>query len=81
VGFLTEFVVTNTYVMNGSILRKQAVSIPMGANCAPAVANLYLYSYESEYIDRLTRSNEVEKAQAFHLSFRLIDDVLSFDNP
>jgi hypothetical protein len=81
VGFLTEFVVTNTYVMNGSILRKQAIGIPMGTNCAPAVANLYLYSYESEYIDRLTRSNEVEKAQAFHLSFRLIDDVLSFDNP
>jgi hypothetical protein len=80
-GFLTEFGVTNTYVMNGSILSKQAIGIPMGTNCAPAVANLYLYSYESEYIDRLTRSNEVEKAQAFHLSFRLIDDVLSFDNP
>ena len=61
--------VTNTYVMSGSILRKQAVGIPIGTNCAPAVANLYLYSYESKYIDWLTRSNVVEKAQAFHLSF------------
>ena len=68
-GSLTEFVVTNTYVMSGSILRKQAVGIPIGTNCAPADANLYLYSYESEYNDWLTRSNEVEKAQAFHLSF------------
>ena len=63
-----EFVVINTYVMSGSILRT-AVGIPIGTNCAPADANLYLYSYESEYNDWLTRSNEVEKAQAFHLSF------------
>ena len=46
---------------------------------APELANLYLYSYESEFIDRLCVTDHTA-ARAFHLSFRLIDDLLSMDN-
>ena len=52
----------------------------MGTNCAPALANLYLYSYESRFIDRLIEENKHETAEKFHMTFRLIDDVLSIDN-
>jgi hypothetical protein len=55
------------------------IGIPMGTNCAPALANLYLYSYESAFIDRLA-ADSVRTAREFHLTFRLIDDVLSVDN-
>ena len=32
----------------GSKLYRQIVSIPMGTNCAPLVADLFLFSYERD---------------------------------
>ena len=29
------------------------VSIPMGTNCAPLLADLFLYSYDNECLDKL----------------------------
>ena len=29
------------------------VGIPIGANCAPLLADLFLYSYEDEFLDKL----------------------------
>jgi hypothetical protein len=49
----------------------------MGTNCAPLLANLYLYAYESAYIDTLDEAT----ARHFQFTFRLIDDVLSVNNP
>ena len=31
------------------------VGIPMGANCAPLLADLFLYSYENEFLDKLIK--------------------------
>jgi hypothetical protein len=76
---LVRFLVANTYLSNGSSLRRQAVGIPMGTNCAPALANLFLYRYEAAYIDQLAERSLVH-ARRFHATFRLIDDVLSVDN-
>lgn len=74
---LVSFLVKNTFIVNGDVCKRQACGIPMGTNCAPALANLYMYSYECEYIDQLPQ----EEAAAFHSTFRLIDDVLSVSNP
>lgn len=51
----------------------------MGTNCAPCLADIYLYKYESRYIDALTRKSLVQ-AKRFHATFRYIDDLLSVDN-
>jgi len=75
-----RLLVDNIYSVNGGKLLRQVVGIPMGTNCAPLLANLYLYWYESTFIDQLSRNDAVE-AQAFHMTFRYIDDVLSADNP
>ena len=55
----------------------------MGTNCGPLLANLYLYAYESSFIDRLQSLSELgkETARSFHMTFRLIDDVFSVGNP
>ena len=76
-----SFLIGNVYVLNGETRRQQSLGIPMGTNCAPALANLYLYAYESAFIDRLRADKGDDTAAAFHLTFRLIDDVLSVDNP
>jgi hypothetical protein len=74
---LTRWLIINTYILNGDVIRRQIVGIPMGTNCAPLLANLYLYAYESAYIDTLDEAT----ARHFQFTFRLIDDVLSVNNP
>jgi hypothetical protein len=76
---IVSFLVSNTFLVNGAMLRRQKLGIPMGTNCAPILANLYLYVYESNFIDKLSKIS-VAKARRFHLTFRFIDDVLSLDN-
>ena len=71
-----EFLINNIYIENGDKIRRQKLGIPMGTNCSPSLANLFLYFYESSYIDKL--DNAI--ARAFHNSFRYMDDTLSVDN-
>ena len=49
----------------------------MGTNCGQLLADLFLYSYESGFSDRLVRSGHRRLARSFHLSYRYIDDLFS----
>ena len=48
--------------------------------CPPFLADLFLHSYEAEFIERLLKNNNKKLAVSFNLSFRYIDDVLSLNN-
>jgi hypothetical protein len=61
-------------------LNVQGVGIPMGTNCAPLLADLFLYSYESEFLRKLVKDKKIHEARAFNFTFRYIDDVLSINN-
>ena len=52
----------------------------MGTNCAPLRADLFLYSYEADFIQGLLKKNEKKLARSFNFTFRYIDDVLSLNN-
>jgi hypothetical protein len=52
----------------------------MGTNCAPLLADLFLYSYEAEFIHKLLHEKNKPLAVAFNSIFRFIDDVLSINN-
>jgi hypothetical protein len=82
---LIRYLVSNTYLANGSagseLLYRQVIGLPMGTNCAPSLANLYLHYYERLYITNVKRSQGLNAAQNFHMTFRLIDDVMAIDNP
>jgi hypothetical protein len=71
--------VDNVFIANGGVVHRQKVGIPMGTNDGPPMANGYLYWYEDTYIEKI-RLESLERAQKFHMSFRLIDDTLSIDN-
>ena len=77
---MTEFLVDNIYVRFGGQLFRQMVGIPMGTNCAPLLADLFLYSYENEFLDKLTKEGKRKLARKFNLSYRYIDDLISFNN-
>ena len=52
----------------------------MGTNCAPLLADLYLYSYENEFLDNMIRSGHRRLARSFNLCYRYIDDLIVFNN-
>ena len=52
----------------------------MGTNCAPLLADVFLYSYETDFIQGLLKNNEKKPARSFNFTFRHIDDVLSLNN-
>jgi hypothetical protein len=77
---MLEFLIDNIFVEFGGQVFQQIVGIPMGTICATLLADLFLYSYEAEFIQGLQRSGDKHLAQCFNFTFRYIDDVLSLNN-
>ena len=55
--------------------------LPMGTNCAPLLADIFLYSHEAEFIQSLLSNGKKKIASQFNFTYRYIDDVLSINNP
>ena len=70
----------NIFVSFGGTLFQQVVGIPMGTNCATLLADLFLYSYESEFLQNLVKDKKIHEVRAFNFTYRYIDDVLSINN-
>ena len=78
---MLEFLVDNNFVVFGGKVFQQIVGIPMGTNCAPLLADIFLYSYEAEFIQSLLSTGKKKIASQFNFTYRYIDDVLSINNP
>ena len=71
----------NIYIRFGTKLYRHIVGIPMGTNCAPLVADLFLYCYERDFVDSLNPDNQAGVIEAFNSTSRYLDDLLNIDNP
>ena len=49
-----HYLLDNIFIRFGSKLYRQIVGIPMGTNCAPLVADLFLFCYERDFMLSLT---------------------------
>jgi hypothetical protein len=78
---MLEFLIDNIFVFFGGALFQQVVGIPMGMNCAPLLADLFLFLYESEFLQNLVKYKKIHEARAFNFTYRYIDDILSINNP
>ena len=76
-----SYLLDNIYIRFGTKLYRQIVGIPMGTNCAPLVADLFLYCYERDFIDSLNHDNQADVIEAFNSTSRYLDDLLNIDNP
>ena len=83
---MIEFLVDNICVRFGGLLLRQMVGIPMGTNCVPLFADLFLYSYENEFLDKLIErkakkslleSSIYHTAMLMTLSLSIIKDLRS----
>ena len=75
------YLLYNIYIRFGTKLYRQIVGIPMGTNCAPLVADLFLYCYERDFMDSLNHDNQADVIEAFNSTSRYLDDLLNIDNP
>ena len=78
---MLEFPVDNIFVVFGGKVFQQIVGIPMGTNCAPLLADIFLYSYEAEFIQSLLSTGKKQLASQFNFTYRYINYVLSINNP
>ena len=53
----------------------------MGTNCAPLVADLFLFCYERDFMTSLSDVKQAEIIEAFKSTSRYLDDPLNIDNP
>ena len=74
------FLFDNIYIRFGSKLYRHIVGIPMGTNCAPLVADLFLFCYERDFKLSLSENNQSDVIEAFNSTFRYLDDLLNIDN-
>ena len=80
---MLEFLVDNIFVVFVGKVFQQIVGIPMETNCAPPplLADIFLYSYEAEFIQSLLSTGRKQLASLFSFIYKYIDDVLSINNP
>ena len=74
-----RFLIENSYFVVGDLTMRQAIGIPMGIDPAPFWANLFLYTYENEYMETLISSDKV-KARHYHSTKRFIDDLCAIND-
>ena len=60
---MIEFLIDNIFVQFGGHLFRQVIGIPMGTNCAPLLADFFLYLYENEFLDNIIKSGHQETCQ------------------
>ena len=48
----------------------------MSTNCAPLVADLFLFCYEKDFMVSLSADKDAEIIEAFNSTSRYVDDVL-----
>ena len=74
------FLLDNIYIRFGSKLYRRIVGFPMGTNCAPLVADLFLFCYERDFMLSLSEENQSGIIEAFNSTSRYLDDLLNIDN-
>ena len=76
-----EFLLDNNFVRFDETVYRQVIGIPMRTNCAPLIADLFLYCYESQFMARrnkgLSKQHLLDK---FNNIFRCLDDSLALNN-
>ena len=76
-----HYLLDNVFIRFGSKLYRQIEAIPMGTDCAPLVADLFLFCYERDFMLSLSDFNQTDIIEAFNSTSRYLDDLLIVDNP
>ena len=54
------YLLDNIFIRFGTKLHRQIVGIPMGTNCAPLTADLFLFCYERDFMMSLSSDTQAD---------------------
>ncbi|MDA3086495.1 hypothetical protein OFO27_08180, partial [Campylobacter sp. CS_ED1] len=74
------FLLDNIFIRVGKVIYRQVIGIPMGTNCAPLIADLFLFCYEKEFMLSLDTNSQAEVINSFNNTSRYLDDIGNIDN-
>ena len=75
-----NYLIDNSYFIYNKSVYRQVIGIPMGTNCAPHIANIYLHVYENEYVEKLIENNDLKTLEKLKDIFRFQDDLFSVND-
>ena len=75
-----EIIIDNAYILYKKKIFRQVIGIPMGTSCAPYLANIFLYMYESKYIHELIKNHQFSRASLLNKIYRYQDDAIVFND-
>ena len=75
-----DFFVGQNFIRYDTKLYRQIVGIAMGTNCAPLVANLFLFCYERDFMMSLSDDKQADYIDAFNTTSRYFGDILNINN-
>ena len=73
---MLEFLVDNIFAVFWGKVFQRKVGIPI-----PHLADIFLYSYEAEFIQSLLSTGKKKLASQYNFLYRYIDDIFSINNP
>ena len=73
------YLLLNCYFTVGPKILCQIICIPMGSDLAPFFANLFLYFYESKWMNELKKNDLIKARRLFNI-FRFISDLNSIND-
>ena len=76
---MLEYLMDNIFVEFGGRIFQQTIGIPRVIT-VPLLVDLFLYSYEAEFVQSLLKADKKHLAQQFNFTYRYTDDVLSMKN-
>ena len=68
------------FIRFGTKLYRQVVGIRMGTNCAPLVADLFLFCYDSHFMMSLSDDKQADIINAFNATSIYLNAILNINN-
>jgi hypothetical protein len=72
---MVTYLIDNIFVKCGTKVFRQIIGIPMGTDCAPFLANLFLYKYEFQFMAKMAKTKNPD-IYCFRRVQRYLDDLL-----
>ena len=73
-------IIDNSYIVHRGKVYRQKIGIPMGTNCAPYLANMFLHIYEYDYLVKLVQDGNIDVAKLLSNTFRYQDDCIALND-
>ena len=73
------YLLDNIFIIFGTKLYRLSIGIPMAINCAPLLADLFLFCYERDFMKSLSRENQANIIEV-SIQQRYLDESLNTGN-